>query len=149
MIRRSDRGSGPANQGGVMLLEALIALLIFSLGMLAIVAMQAAAVQASSGAKYRSEASLMANQLLGQMWVGDRTPATVQADFQGGAGTDGARYTTWLADVTATLPETTGFPPRVIVDPVTGLVTITVRWKLPSEPAANPEHSYTMVAQVR
>ena len=56
-----------------MLLEAFIAILIFSMGILAIVGMQASAVKTSADAKYRSEASLLANELIGQMWVSNRT----------------------------------------------------------------------------
>ena len=69
-------------QSGVMLIEALIALLIFSVGILGIVGMQSAAVQASGDAKYRSDAALLANQLIGRMWVSDRTQATLQTAYQ-------------------------------------------------------------------
>ena len=51
-----------------MLLEGLIAIVIFSLGVLAIVGMQASMVRASSDAKYRVDASFLANQKIGQMW---------------------------------------------------------------------------------
>ena len=50
-------------QSGVMLLEALIAILIFSLGVLGIVGMQASAVKASRDAKYRADAGLLAARL--------------------------------------------------------------------------------------
>ena len=44
-------------QGGFMLIEALIAILIFSIGILGIVGLQAAAVNQSTDARYRSEAA--------------------------------------------------------------------------------------------
>ena len=69
---------GLRHQAGSMLLEAFIAILIFSMGILAIVGMQASAVKSSADAKYRSEASLLANELIGQMWVSDRTRAASQ-----------------------------------------------------------------------
>ena len=47
-------------QSGVMLLEAMIAILIFSLGVLGVVGMQAMAVAASRDAKYRADAALLA-----------------------------------------------------------------------------------------
>lgn len=68
-------------QSGVMLIEALIALLIFSIGILGIVGLQSSAVTASSDAKYRSEAALLANELIGQMWAGNRTQAALQAAY--------------------------------------------------------------------
>ena len=131
-----------------MLLEALIAILIFSMGVLAIVGMQASAVKASSDAKYRSDASMVANQLIGQMWVGDRTPATMQTNFQGSGGTGGAAYTAWLADVQAALPGTAANPPTVTVNAATSLVTIAVFWIAPGEPAGTAPHSFTVVAQI-
>ncbi|MBK8385246.1 MAG: hypothetical protein IPL11_06065 [Candidatus Accumulibacter sp.] len=56
-------------QAGVMLLEALIGILIFSLGILSLVALQATSIQLTSDAKYRTDASLLANRLIGQMWA--------------------------------------------------------------------------------
>jgi type IV pilus assembly protein PilV len=138
------------SQQGSILLEALIAILIFSVGILAIVGMQTTAVRAASDAKYRSDASLLASELIGQMWVTDRTNATLLT-FQGGiGGVDGARYTTWLANVTAALPGTTagGNPPAVTVN-AANIVTVQVWWKLPSEAAGASAHNYTVVAQVR
>lgn len=134
-------------------MEALIAILIFSMGILAIVGLQAAAVQASSEAKYRTEASLLANQLISQMWISDRTPATLKTAF---SSPSGAAYTAWLgnstttgtvlgtlpgASATVTITTTTGTTP-------TSLVTVTISWKAPSEPASNPPHKYTTIAQI-
>jgi type IV pilus assembly protein PilV len=139
------------NQAGSMLLEAFIAILIFSMGILAIVGMQASAVKTSADAKYRSEASLLANELIGQMWVSNRT--TLQANFQSGGATPNA-YTTWYAgfnDANAgpnVLPGSSLYPPTVTVDPVTGLVTVQIFWLAPNESTAAAPHNYTVVAQI-
>lgn len=141
-------------QQGAMLLEALIAILIFSMGILAIVGLQATSVKLSGDAKYRSEASLLVNQLIGQMWVSNRTPAALQANFQGGAGNNGAAYTAWLTAVQNAqtgLPGSAANPPRVVIVPQVGatttssLVTITIWWQAPNEPFA---HNYVAVAQI-
>lgn len=134
-------------QAGSMLLESLIAVLIFSMGILAIVGMQASAVKASSDAKYRSDASMVANQLIGEMWVNNRTQATLQANFQGGGGADGPLYTAWLADVQAALPGAAANPPVVTVSQAS-LVTITVFWIAPGEPSGTTPHNFTVVAQI-
>lgn len=147
--RPQGRLPGTRSQTGSMLLEAFIAILIFSMGILAIVGMQASAVKSATDAKYRSEASLLANEFIGQMWVGDRTPATMQTNFQGGAGTDGAAYTAWYSKVQATLPGTAANPPVVSINPATSLVTVAVQWKVPTEPAADPPHRFNLIAQVR
>ncbi len=68
-------------QSGVMLIEALIAILIFSIGVLGIIGLQGTAVKASTDSKYRSEAALLANELIGQMWASNRTQATLQAAY--------------------------------------------------------------------
>jgi type IV pilus assembly protein PilV len=145
---RSRRSKG---QGGSVLLEALVAILIFSVGILAVVGMQTAAVKAASDAKYRSDASLLANELLGQMWVSDRVAANMQANFQGGGGTNGTAYTAWLANVMAALPGVTATvnQPVVTVNTANGQVTVVVKWLLPSEPAGTTAHNYTVIAQIK
>ena len=45
-----------------MLIEALIGILIFSIGILALIGMQAAAIRNTADARYRSEASFLANR---------------------------------------------------------------------------------------
>lgn len=137
-------------QSGVIILEALIAILIFSMGILAIIGLQAAAIGMSTDAKYRTEASLLANQLIGNMWVGDRTPATLQTNF---SSPSGAGYLAWLPSLSA-LPNASTIVTITTINPVapatstTNLVTVTIRWKAPNEPAANPLHQYTAVAQI-
>lgn len=143
-LRRSLSG----RQSGSMLLEGLIAVLIFSMGILAIVGMQAAAVKASSDAKYRSDAGLLANQLIGSMWVSNRTVATLQANFN---SPNGPSYLTWLADVQAALPGVvagTQTAPTVVVD-AAGIATVTIYWLAPNEPANATPHNYVSVAQIK
>ena len=74
-------------QRGSFLLEALISVLIVALGILGLIGLQARAIQNVDDAQYRAEAAYMANALLGQMWVYDRTKLV--ADFDSGGG--GAR----------------------------------------------------------
>jgi type IV pilus assembly protein PilV len=131
-------------QSGIVLLEGLIAILIFSLGILAIVGMQTIAVKETTDARYRSEACLLANQLLGTMWVSDRATGALQANFN----TGNAGYSAWLADVSAILPGVAANPPTVNVD-ATGIVTVTVNWIAPNEPPSATAHSYVAMAQIR
>lgn len=140
-----------------MLLEALIAILIFSMGILAIVGMQAASIKQVSDAKFRTDANMLANQLIGQMWVSDRTAATLQANF----ATGGAGYQAWLGDastpgtVLETLPGAAANPPTVAVVAVPGTnpptttssqVTIRVFWQQPGETVP---HSHIAIAQIK
>jgi type IV pilus assembly protein PilV len=143
-----------SHQRGSMLLEALIAILIFSLGILAIVGLQAGAVKLSSDAKYRTDANLFANQIIGQMWVSDRTATTLQSVFQGSGGTGGAAYTAWANDVALSLPGVSGVSGNkpvvsVVTDnntnPPSSLVTVTVTWQMPGNPT---KHKAVVIAQI-
>src|SRR2546430_11129136 len=58
-------------QTGAYLLEALIGILIFALGVLGIVGLQAASLRTTTDSAMRAEAIFAANQLLGQMWADD------------------------------------------------------------------------------
>jgi type IV pilus assembly protein PilV len=133
-----------SQQSGVVLLESLIAILVFSLGILGIVGMQATAVKQVTDARYRSEASLLVDQLLGTMWVSDRSAAALQTRFS----TGGAGYTGWLGNVSATLPGIGTYPPSVAVD-ASGIVTVTVRWRAPNEDASAGAHQYVAIAQIK
>jgi type IV pilus assembly protein PilV len=57
------------SQTGSVLLEALIAILIFSFGILAISGLQGAMIKNTTDAQYRSEASYIAQQQIGRMWA--------------------------------------------------------------------------------
>ena len=56
-------------QGGFLLIEALIAILIFSLGILGMVAMGGAAVGAQSDARFRNDAAALADEIANRMAV--------------------------------------------------------------------------------
>ena len=132
-------------QSGMMLIESLLAILIFSLGILALVGLQGMAIKQSTDARYRTEAALLANDIIGQMWVSDRTPATLNANFQSPGG---PAYVAWLVRVGAILPGVAANPPVLDVDAGSGLTTVTVRWAAPNESDPVP-HSHVVTAQIR
>ena len=109
-----------SSQHGVVLLEALIALLIFSMGILALVGLQVAMVKNTSDNKYRADASFIAQERLGRMW-GDPTNL---ASYAGTTTLD-----------SSILPNAT----TVVVVQSRGLVTVTVTWQVPG----GDPHSYT------
>ena len=51
------------------LIEVLVAVLIFSIGVLAAIGLQATAISAVTDAKERLDASLVANEQVGRMWT--------------------------------------------------------------------------------
>lgn len=123
-----------------MLIEALIGILIFMLGILALIGMQAVAMQYTIDAKYRSEASFLANQIIGVMWV-DRANLN-SYDTSGGAGT--TQLTAWVSQVQQLLPNATGAnAPSIAV--AAQQATVTVMWQRPGDTAVS---RHTAVAQI-
>ena len=138
----------PGRQQGVMLLEALVAILIFSIGILAIVGMQASAVRAVTDSRSRSEASFYANQLIAQIWV----DARYATDYAFDGGTPSARLTPWLNQVKAALPGAETLTPKVTVTNATSAgadVQVEIYWRTPEETKQGAEkHTHFVRASV-
>ena len=61
------------------MIDALIAIVIFSIGILGMVTLQSAAVNMASSAKYRTDAAMLADQVVAQMWASNNATAGVLA----------------------------------------------------------------------
>ena len=143
-------------QGGSALIEALVAVLVFSFGILALVSMQTAAIKSTADAKYRADASFLANQIVGQMWGVD--PA-VLADFVNGpavaaACSVGATAATneiaedWLASLEDLLPGADANRQTILFD-ADGVLTVRVCWLDKSDRAAvGTYHNHVVTAQI-
>lgn len=122
---------------GAMLIEVLVAILIFSIGVLALVGLQAQMTHAQSSAKSRADATYLANELIGVMWSDTANLGSYDA-------CDGyARCSEWQAKVANSLPKGAGSID--VVDATTGEVTITVRWTSPSD----GDHQYVTTTFIR
>ena len=124
-----------------MLLEAMIGILIFSMGILAIIGMQARSIATVSDAMFRSQASFLADEIIGQMWVDRGVSLANLANYvypPGGA----PALATWAAKVQAELPQGAAI---IATNTATGFVTVTVTWQPPNVPTP---HSLTAVAQI-
>ena len=123
----------PRSQQGVMLIEALVAILLFTFGVIAVMGMQAVSISQVSQAKYRTDASYLANQITGKMWVDQANLATYTS--AGAAG-----RASWDGVVAQTLPAGVG------VIAVNGtVVTVTIQWRQPNE---NVLRKYVAVANI-
>lgn len=132
------------SQQGSILLEGLIAILVFSMGVLAIIGLQASAMKTVSDAQYRLEAAYLANRLVSSLWTAGSS-GIENYGLPGGSSPDLAR---WLADVSNRLPGVDTHAPTVVIngDATTGYTaTVTVFWQPPSEREA---HSHTTVAYI-
>lgn len=125
---------------GVALLEGLFAILIFSMGVLAMLGMHVNAVNAASETKFRTDAAFLADQLIGELWITNQASLTSYA--YSGSGNPNAVVKPWVDQVKATLPGASTYPPIVSVVMSTlyssggttvnqYTVTVTVRYRPP------------------
>lgn len=129
------------SQSGIALLEALIAILIFSMGVIALVGMQAAMINNTSGSKYRADASFLVQQRLGEIWA-DPThlsnfsePSASPTDISA-LIPNGQRTTTIMLT-----PAVSPTPPG----PPTGQVRVTVTWQAPGDASVHTESAEARV----
>ena len=61
--------SGQASQSGIALIEVLVSILLFSLGILGLIGLQARAISLSVDAEDRNRAALIANDIATTMWT--------------------------------------------------------------------------------
>jgi type IV pilus assembly protein PilV len=165
------------NQGGMFLLEALIAILVFSLGILGMIAMGGAAIASQSDAQYRTDATTFANEIASKIALNvDSTspPGSIQAslqafahqpivassafpcDFSGAASTS-PLVTGWINEVIGGVPGVPGLPgatnisESIAVDtsqPMYSTVTVTICWQPPSASALASPHRQVLVSYV-
>jgi type IV pilus assembly protein PilV len=120
------------SQAGVMLIEALLGILIFSIGILALIGMQATAVRNTADARYRSEASFLATEIIGRMWIDIADLPKFDKDYAPAF----APRDDWATKVSVTLPgvDLAGATrPTIELDTTTNEVTVTVLWQQPGE----------------
>jgi type IV pilus assembly protein PilV len=115
---------------GSALIESLLAVLVFSVGLLSLLALLTATLKESDNARYRSEASLLATDLVSRMWSGERSLQSLRQRFTPAAD----EYQRWLERVRSTLPGITdnqNLPELLIDDERT--IRLTLRWQIPSD----------------
>lgn len=118
-----------ASQGGFTLIEALVALLLLSVGLLGIGALHARAVQFSVDAEDRNRAAVLANEIASQMWsTGSVSLSTTVEDA-------------WKAKVSSAT--TSGLPNGAgEVTVASGVATIEITWRPPSRKSADGTFKY-------
>lgn len=117
-------------QSGYVLLEALVALLIFSLGLLGMIGFQAASTKIATDSRFRTEAAMLADELLAKMTASD--VSKVQTEF---AAPNGPKFKAWFNDRVVAAARL----PNAVVTPTftksattsTLLVSLVVEWEMP------------------
>lgn len=107
-------------QTGMLLIEVMIAVVIFSFGLLGLAGLQATATQNSTAADERIRASLLANDMVSMLWVRQKlNNPQIQNDIA-----------TWQAQVTnrSGLANAVG---NVVI--AANVATVTITWRSPSK----------------
>ncbi|SCK62025.1 type IV pilus assembly protein PilV [Variovorax sp. HW608] len=123
--RRRLALAGSRQVRGVAMIEVLVALLLFMLGVLGMVGLQSSMTRAQTESKVRSDAAYLASELIGRMW----SDLTNYATYNGSGCATQTRCKEWQTKVANSLPGGTG---AVTVDATTGNVAVTVSWTMPS-----------------
>lgn len=110
-------------QAGVMLIEALVAILIISFGILGLVGLQARSIADVAQARYRNEAAQLANRIVGEIWSNNPTAAQI-------AALNANPNPSWVATAANTLPAGAVL---IATNAPTRQITITINWQPPSE----------------
>lgn len=147
-------------QQGSMLLEALIAVTIFSIGLLGVIGMQASAINQTLDARYRTDAAFLANQIISQMWVDpdatNPSALVVKSTYACDPCTSAngnANTQAWLAQIQGTsavpgfLPSVTDAANQPSIAVAGTQVTVTVNWVSPQSPAT--VHTYTTTTEMQ
>jgi type IV pilus assembly protein PilV len=135
----------PNRQMGSYLLEALIAILIFSFGILGLIGLLGSSIRITNDARYRTEAANLANAMIADMW----TMTAAQMDAQFGSGQP--KLAAWQAKAAALLPSASGANAPQVDLAQPGLsqqsrtVVVTVYWQMPGE---TTRHQHLMTAQI-
>lgn len=137
---------------GFTFIEALIALLVLSIGLLGVAALQLTSVRSNHSASLRSQATLLAYDMVDRMRA-NRTEALSGAyDIAFGAELDEESTTLntadlerWTANLQETLPSGEGSIERTVTGGATTF-TVTVRWD--DSRGANAPMQFVMETQI-
>ncbi|SOD22513.1 type IV pilus assembly protein PilV [Variovorax sp. YR752] len=110
---------------GIALIEVLVAMLIFMLGVLGLIGLQSSMTRAQTESKVRADAAYLASELTGRMWA----DLNNLAGYNGTGCASQTRCLEWQTKVASSLPSGVG---AVSYDGGSGNVTITVTWTMPN-----------------
>ena len=138
---------------GFSLLESMMAILIVSFGVLGIMRLQSSAITANNDAKLRSEASLLANEMIGLLWSdrtnldqyklnSDKTPCEPGSNA---APATLSALVNWIGKVEELLPQAETLAQTIKID-ANRIVTVTVCWRAPQD---RTEHRHEALTQIQ
>jgi len=146
-VRRPlDGGLRRPRSNGFALIEVMVSVLLFAIGILGLVGLQASMMQAQTSSKVRADAANLADELTAIIW----SDITNIATYTTGGCAGNARCNGWLTKLPQVLPGgtlqtlTIDLAGTSITNQDYGLITITLNWTLPN----GGTHTYTTVSNV-
>jgi len=142
------RGVGALRRrsNGFALIEVMVSVLLFAIGILGLVGLQASMTQAQTSSKVRADAANLADELTAIIW----SDMTNIAAYTTGGCAGNARCNGWLTKLPQVLPGgalqtlTVDLAGTSITNQDYGLITITLNWTLPN----GGTHTYTSISNV-
>jgi type IV pilus assembly protein PilV len=125
--------------GGFALIEVLVSVLLFTIGILGLVGLQATMTQTQTESKVRADAANLVDELATVMWgeVGNQATLANLNAFSTGGCAGSAACNAWLTKLGKSLPG--GTLAELVFDNATdaanasyGLVTVKLEWSLPN-----------------
>lgn len=117
-------------QAGFSMIEVLVAILIFAFGVLGMVGIQASSVRYQTDAKFRGDASVIAEDAVARIWIDRANLAAHLTDGTALSALPGGMLVIQKIDADA--------------DPKTNRLSVTVSWTLPG----GETHSHVLIADV-
>lgn len=124
-IRRHSRILGTHSLRGFTLLEVLITILVVSVGLLGLAALQAFSLKADQSANFRTQATSMAYMIIDRMRGHGGGPLTTATAYYGNGSDDRAQrdLKEWRALIQSSLPDGTG---TLVFD--AGSINVQIQW---------------------
>lgn len=146
----------PDRQNGFSLLEALVAMVIFSLGVLGLIGLQAEAVRSSTDAKFRADAAFLADSIIAEITVSNpddwasmqHQPGGAECGAWSGGKSSKSVVTNWLKQVENALPNAGASDHQIKIDADDRTVEITLCWQSVSGDAGT-QHSHRVVSVIQ
>ena len=129
--RKTQMRQPPLGQRGFTLIEVMVAVIVLSIGLLGLAALQTTGLRNNHSAYYRSQATFLAYDIIDRMRA-NRDAATagnydlaISATPSGGSSIAAADQVEWINSLGNLLPSGDG---SIAVTPATGAATVVVQW---------------------
>ena len=146
LTRTTSAAKNKTQSRGFSLVEVLVALLVLSIGLLGLAALQTTSLQYNTGSYFRTQATFLAYDIIDRMRANSAAVAdsdgngydqptssavtiSVNCDSSSCTSAELATYDVrkWYDRAVATLPNATTTPPTINIDS-TNMVRVTIRW---------------------